>query len=462
MEKITNKKDAVPIWQYFFCVILFLSAFIFIKLNVSFTNSGEITFYLVEILGIFLCIFLFFYSFKHYKNLTKNRKILFWTAVVSQAAFLLIYIARIFIAGLEMKSILILESNLLVFGLYLLMLFNIISAGCVITSLSYFSAVLGVLSVLLILFSPKSYTDWPLFSNSDFYILTFGNAIRTFILVICLPLSAFHYYLSPRVRNAVCFYLHLATTVICGMISGARVNYLCIPLAILLLFILFLRFIPKRRWLMSLLIPGVSALSIVLVFILSIFSMRIYTQLVRLDITKQALELFHIEYIQGAEPSPDDVPEFPGETDPDLEDMIHQAENSALESSNSRAHMWKLAFRDILKAPFFGNGLKQYEFTFSNGQTLPMQAHNFVLEYLLGFGLVGFLLWAVMMIAPEWMLLKKARFKFWNAPALCFALCSLAFACAGGLFQPYFLYPCIMFFVFTLIGCYFMKGDQSE
>ena len=470
MEKISVGKERSPAWQYVFCMVTFLSAFIFLKPKVSFTNSGEITFYLVEILGLLVGAFLIFYLFKNFKTLSKNSKILFWTAFISQAAFLIIYAVRIFTVGLEMKSILIIESNLFVLGFYLLIVFRILSAKCVLTSLSYFSAVLGVASVVLIYVLPDSYTDWVLYWNENLYVLTFGNAVRTFIMLLCLPLTAMNHWLCRSKASAVCFYVHLASLVVCGMISGARVNYLCIPLAIFLLSAIFIRFKRTHWWRTPAAILGLSALMIVAMFVVSCFSMRTYTQLMRLDITKQVMVALDIQYIgpnvgetPGKDPSDDGMnTEQNADSDAVLQEMLNQAEGSAAESASSRTHMWKLAIEDIKAAPLFGNGLKQYEYTFGNGVTLPMQAHNFILEYILGFGLVGFVLWLVMMAAPEWLVLRRIKFRFWNHAPFCFAVCSMLFACCGALFQPYFLYPCIMFFVFTLMGCYYEISVRSE
>ena len=141
-------------------------------------------------------------------------------------------------------------------------------------------------------------------------------------------------------------------------------------------------------------------------------------------------------------------------------EMIDQAESSAAQSSSSRRHMWSNAFEDIKKAPFFGEGLKQYEFDFGSA-VLVMQAHNFVIEYLLAFGLVGFFFWAIMMMTPEYIMLKKVKFKFWRSAPLLLAFCSMFLACIGAFVQPYFLYPNIMFFIFVMIGTYYSEHEKE-
>ena len=455
------KKDTI---QQIFCVLMFLSAFIFIKPKVSFTNSGEITFYLVEIFGLITAAFLFFYIIKNYNTLLKQQRLLFWTTLVSQMAFVFIFIGRALLQGPELKSILIIESNLFVVGFFLLIVFRLLSAKVVMKTLSYFCAGLGIFSVISMFLFPVTYTDWVIFRIPSFYMLSFGNAIRTYLLLFSLPISALYYVRSEKRGAAISFYIHLSSTIICGMVSGARVNYLCIPVAIFVLALLLWRFSKNKKMTRPLITLGVSALSVVLVFVFSLFSMLVYTQLLRLDVTASVIDTLGIEYIGdklGAGQFFD--PEKGGfdKNDPNqsLEEHKNQAEHSAAESSSSRSHIWKLAIKDILSSPLTGVGLKQYNFQFSNGTTLPLQPHNFVIEYLLGFGLIGFVLWLVMMAAPEFLMLLKVKGKFWNSAPLCFCLCSLAFACAGALFQPYFIYPCVMFFLFTLMGTFYSISE---
>jgi len=451
-------KLKTPAFQYGFCILSFLSALFFIKLKVPFTGSGEITFYFTEILGLALGAFLIFYLFKNFKKLSKEHKIIFWTAFVSQFVFLAIYACRVILSGIELKSILVIESNLFVISFMFMVLLGIVSSRIVVRSMTLFFTSLSVLSMLLMFFVPASYTDWSLFACDLFYVSTFGNAIRTYLVLICLPVSVMDYLHSKNKLTAICLIAQIFSLTVCGMVSGARINYLCIPLVIVAVAIILVFFNNKKKDIkMPATIVSVFALAVVFVFFVSQFFFLIYSQMMRLDITKSVMNTLNIEYIEL----------FPSEDLADSEklnnmhnEMIDQAESSAAQSSSSRRHMWSNAFEDIKKAPFFGEGLKQYEFDFGSA-VLVMQAHNFVIEYLLAFGLVGFFFWAIMMMTPEYIMLKKVKFKFWRSAPLLLAFCSMFLACIGAFVQPYFLYPNIMFFIFVMIGTYYSEHEKE-
>lgn len=141
---------------------------------------------------------------------------------------------------------------------------------------------------------------------------------------------------------------------------------------------------------------------------------------------------------------------------------IKSAELSAQQSTSIRTYAWEQSIKDIQKDPLFGIGLQQYSAMSSDGElTVPIQSHNFILEYVLSFGIIGFTLWASMICAPLFLAFKSIRFRFWKNPGAVCALMSFIFAFAGALFEPYFIFPCVMAFVYTLIGCYYVLIRES-
>lgn len=431
----------------------------FIKLKVPFTNSGEITFYPVEILGLALGAFLIFYFIKTFKSMTKEHKLIFFAALASQLVFVTIYAARVLLKGVELKSILVLESNLFVLAFLFLIILKLIDANIVIRSASVFFSALGVLGALLIYLIPESYTDWTLFHCSAFSLLTFGNAIRTYLILITLPLTLFFYIREKSKLSLICLVAQTFSFVICGMVSGARVNYLCMPIALLMVIIVPFAALRNREGKKASIVLAVTCvLSLALVLFSSQFSAKVYSQMMRLNVTKNVMEALNIEY-SGIEIGIH-VGYDIGENEADLEDMLDDAGSSAEQSAMSRDYMWALAVEDIKKAPLFGNGLKSYDFAFEEG-TLTMQAHNFILEYLLAFGIVGFLFWGLMILTPEIIMIKRMRSKFWKTPVIWLVAFSMFFACGGAFFQPYFLYPNIMFVIFLMMGCYYSVHEDS-
>jgi hypothetical protein len=443
-------------------VLVFFSALFTVKIRVPFTNSGELTLGVIEFFGIASAVFLFYYVLKNFKIISKEHKILLYTALGALGVLVLIYLVRVLFFEREMKSLLILESNACVVGVFFLAVFKIIPIRRLLSATSGFGAVLGFISVLLLFFVPLSVSDWVLFSNSGFYVLLLSNAVRTVVLLICLPLSAMNYLFTSAKASAIFFYIHLISVIVCGMISGARVNYICIPVAIIALAVIFFKFKKKNKIRTSASICGVFVATVIAVFAIAPFHMLTYTQLTRLDVSNSVLQTFDITYVGDV--NGDDFAASGSEgSKTEFEEKLEQATTSAGQSATSRKHMWALAIEDIKQAPFFGNGTKQYQFTFNNGTTLYMQPHNFILEYLLGFGFVGLMVWLIMMGLPELLMLKKIKFRFWNHYPICLLLCSLFFAFSGAIFQPYFLYPGVMFFVFLAMGgCYTVSDEMLD
>ena len=171
-----------------FWLIAFFAAFFAVKLSVPFTNSGEVTLGLAELLGIVAAVYVLFYLLKNYKALTRDRKILAFVALISQGTLFLIWVLRAVLVGLELKSLLVLQANACVLSFFFLILLDMLQAKRVLFFLSLFCAFLGVVSVALILFLPQSITDLVLVSTPRFDLILWSHAIRTFLLLVCLPL----------------------------------------------------------------------------------------------------------------------------------------------------------------------------------------------------------------------------------------------------------------------------------
>ncbi|MEG1437338.1 MAG: O-antigen ligase family protein, partial [Oscillospiraceae bacterium] len=91
-----------------------------------------------------------------------------------------------------------------------------------------------------------------------------------------------------------------------------------------------------------------------------------------------------------------------------IKELIDAAEKSPEQSSSMRFSAWKQAIEDIKKAPLMGIGLQQYECVSNDGiLTVVIQPHNFILEYVLSSGILGFLLWTFMIASPVFLSFKK-------------------------------------------------------
>ena len=451
--------------SYLLSIVILLANCFMVRPQVSFTNSGIISFYLSELVGICVTAFICLYFLYKWKDISKENKSIALFAVIFNVYCIIIYAIRTVTQGLELKSILIFESNMLLIGFMFLITFRILSLHILINSMTVFSCLVGLISVFLFYFTGQQIAE----------IILFNHATRTYLLGVLLPLTVYQYILSKNAFSAICLYVHFATLIFCGMVSGARLNYFFIPViligSLILLSVNKLFFI--RYAVISFLIP------VMVIFISANYSLVIYAQLTRLPITNSVVQLFHIKYIDNTDTSGYEnlTPEEEEIYTLDLSSLIEKsksadipdelrskiikqivllsAKESTGESSSLRFFAWRESVKDISKNPLFGIGLRQYTASSSDGQlTVDIHPHNFILEYSLSFGIIGFLLWAFMIISPLFLSLKKIKFQFWHTSAGWCTLLSLFFACTGAFFQPYFLYACVMTIMYLLIGIY--------
>lgn len=452
------------ILSYFYCAVVMISACLLFRINTGLTNSGVLSFYASEILGICVGCFVLFYMFTHWKKMRKEVRLFSVFTAVFSFYCLGVYLFRIVSGNFELKSILVLESNILVISFMFLILLRFIPAKIVLLSLSCFACFFGVLSVILYYF-----LDYDI-SNQ----VMLNHATRTYLLGILLPISVFQYVSSKSRASGVFLYVQLVSLIYCGLVSGSRINYTLIPFIVIISFIILARgkLFSLKYTIIALVVP------VILVLISANFNIYIYSQLTRLPVTNAVINQLHITYH-----SP--YGDLEGLEDEDLSDMINSLQSDTLsekekeilrnritvksasvsttQSSSLRFYAWEQSIKDIRKNPLFGIGLQQYSATSSDGElTVPIQSHNFVLEYILSFGIIGFILWALMIAGPLFVAFKKIRFRVWNnIPGICL-LSAVLFACAGAFFQPYFIFPCIMTFVYKIIGCFYCLLHDSN
>lgn len=424
-------------------VILFSSCFM-VQIPVFFTNSGVLNIFPAELLGIIAAIYILIYFFRNQKTISREHKYFVGFTLLFTVYCVIVYMIRTLTAGLELKSILIFESNLFVIGFFYLVLFGKLSAQKVVRSLTIFSVVLGLSSVVLFYL-----IDYPI-SNQ----ILMNHATRTFLLGMLLPVTAFDLILSKKRFIKVFFYIHLSTLVYCGVISGARLNYVFIPLLIIgVLFLLIRRKMLSIPWT---LLSFVVSLSVI--FGSAPFHLRTYAQLSRLSVTSVILKTCNITPpgMSNNGNAGDDLNNFDHILNEEDKVIIQGSEDSTSQSTSIRFFAWQESMKDVKKNIFFGIGLQQYEATSSDGKLIQeILPHNFVLEYVLSFGIVGFLLWGLMVLAPIFLAFRKAKFRLLKNSACFCTLLSIVFAAAGAFFQPYFVFPCVMTIVYLLLGCYY-------
>lgn len=446
-----TKKTAL---QYALMFLILFSTFFMLHIGVSYTESGQISFYISEIIGLFIGCFVIIYTIINRKQLNKDKKLYIGIIVLFAAYCIIDYFIRIALNGLELKSILIIESSLFVIGFLFLVLYKLVPINVVLGSLAIFSAFLSFISVVLFYF---------LKFNIAYDILA-NHATRTYILGVLFPLSGYNFLKNNGKIWSSCFYLHLGGLLFCGLSTGSRINYIFVP--IILLGVLSLLFRKKKH------LIKISLLTTAIVFVVSLVSAHyyvyMYSELSRLPITNFVMKVFSIEYKTKAigEAQNDQLNELikelqnnnlPEEEQNQIKEkiIVESSDVSTKYSNNVRYFAWKSAWEDIKKNPLFGIGLKQYEYLYPTSTvSISIPPHNFLLEYTLAFGIIGFLLWTVVILYPLAFSIKRKFRSFFNNSAIVMMVFSLVFACAGAFVQPYFISPAVMTIIFILIGCY--------
>lgn len=461
--EIQSKKriDTIEILKYFICFLVLLSTCVMLQIPVSFTNSGIISFYLVEIVGIIAAVVSIIYYIKNKNKLGNDKKkLLIFTMAFAIYCFLN-YALRIIRTGLELKSIIVIESNLFVIGLMFVILFKMVNVKIVMNTLCYFGAIFGISTIVLFYFAIDNNGTNVFFQHNGFIISTFGHAVRTYILGMIFPITAYSYLKSDKKIKMLLYYIHMFCLIFCGVISASRVNFIFIPaLLIATSFILY-----KRK--SGIVKRGISCLiiSLLIIFASAPFSARLYAQLTRLSTTNYIITVCKIPYVNVSS-SNNNSKNNPNKNNPNknnhidkekFQDMVKAAEDSTEQSSSMRFEAWRKSIEDFKRNPLFGVGLQQYECTSHDGVLkVVIQPHNFVFEYVLSFGIIGFILWIMMIGAPIIIMLKNNNYKIFNNEELLFVFCLMIFACAGAFFQPYFIYSCVMAFVYIIIGCFYV------
>lgn len=446
---------------YFLCAAALLLLCCLIQVGAGFTSSGIISFYGIEIIGLCVAVYILIYIIRKWRSISRENKIILLLTLIFTVYCAADYAMRILTKGLELKSILVIESNLFVIGFMFIILFKIVPVKKAITLICCFSCVLGILSAVLYFFIDYNISN----------VILLNHATRTFLLGALLPFTVYSYVTMRDRFSAVCFYVHLSTLIFCGLVSGARLNYVLIPLLAIISLIILVRnkLFSWIKVIASILVP------IIFIFISANFYLYIYTQLTRLPVTNVVLQALNITYHgQTGSTIDGDLSEMIDKLNSDnlteqeknklLEQIaIKSAELSTGESTSIRFYAWEQSVKDIKKDPLFGIGLQQYSATSSDGQlTVPIQPHNFILEYALSFGIIGFLLWAVMFLSPLFLAYKTIRFRIWKSDAALCCASTIIFVFAGAFFEPYFLFPSIMAFIYAVIGCYCLLIKQGS
>jgi hypothetical protein len=448
-------KQIRPKIPYILCSLILLSACFHVILPVGFTESGVITIFFSEIVGIITAGVLFFYIIANHRGISRENKLCLLSVIIFISYCICVYIVRIFTSGLEMKSIAIFESTVVIIAFMFLVMLKIIPAKAALRTITVFSVILGCVSVVLYFYLDRRIS----------YLIVSSHAYRTYISGYLLPLTAYQFCKNPQKFWRICYYLHLGTLVFCGIASGARLNYLFIPAVVA-----GIVFILKKEKLFSIKWTCIAlAAPIIFVFAAAPFNIYMYSTLQRIPGSSFVIERLNIAYTPKHEIEVDmdeferlyalymaNEIELSGEEIAAFREhsVMLDAETSTETSSLGRFYVWGRSLDDIKLNPLFGVGLRQYAVDYSFDRTVELTPHNFILEYTLAFGVIGLLLFMLMVSLPLLLSLKKIKWRIFSSNASLFMIVSAIFALSGAFFQPYFISPQNMTVLYLVIGIY--------
>lgn len=438
--------------------LILLSTTFMINIPVGFTNSGVFAIYGSDILSLVFLSYLLFDLVKNYRSYSKLEKRSIYLSLTFLIYVSIVLAIRAVNGFIDTKSLMIPRVVLTSVWFYILILRNIISVNALKEGFKYFIACISFISLILF------FTTRPIA-----YQFMQSPAIRTSIQMFAYPVimwSLIGDYKKTN-RNTELFFMvyFTATIIIAGISSGSRINAVVIPLQIV---VVSMAALSNRKVIVTKIFLGV--------LIGFLFSISVYPISFRYRIGSSRSPMFNAAETLVLKPLSKQMkfidlfgePRYGVPTDPsddlDPDDLDKITDASKLDSSNSRFGVWKLSVADIKTAPIFGPGLKEYKVEYSTGSSHIMFSHNFILEYTLGFGIVGLLLFMISVFYPLFYLIKKLLRDFTdNIGYLLIVAVTLLAIGVNVLFQPLLLNPPVTLLIYGIVGmlvCYGLEENN--
>jgi len=456
-------------------LFLFLcSSGLLISLPIAVTNSGVVAVFGSDLIAIPVIVTVAAMFWRRRRVLSPRLKV-YLGVLATFFLYCAAVIAYRYSAGeADLQSLVIPRANLPALAMLLLLLTGRFSARDVIFAAYLFATTLSFFALPLSLY--EAHLSFSVFENL---------AIRTDIQLFLMPLLlAGIVVLRPPRRPWILIWLfafNLFSLLFTAVVSGARVNAILVPILLAATAAVLLLAFPRRakfsRFTAALAVPLVAAA--IVVALIAPHSERVQYGIER-NILLTAISDF-VGDATASNPSPPVSPPAAPSSSPDegtlpsptesssapaseqsedpVREVEQQAETSLEASSASRADVWAKAWIGFTNNPVFGTGLKQYATRYAVGDatyTSVIQPHNFLIEYLMSYGVIGLVLWlAVMIYWPVTLALTALRKRCRSALTIFFlAFTTFAFVFGASFFQPLMLYPDILLSVYFVIGSF--------
>ena len=382
----------------------------------------------------------------------------------------------------DLQSLVIPRANLPAAAMLLLLLTGLFTAKDVVLTAFIFSTTLSIFAIPLSLY--EAYLPFSVFENL---------AIRTDLQLFLSPLLLGGIVIFRTTKRPWLLVWLLAfnlfSLLFTATVSGARVNAILVPVLLVAATAVLMLAFPRRakllRFGIAVVVPLVAAAAVIA--LIAPHSERVQYGIERNILVTAVSDLLggttgpqhtnldspHV----GSSSPPDDgalplptvssSPTNTAEQEVPPSEVEQQAETSLEASSASRAEVWAKAWIQFTNNPLFGTGLKQYATKYTVGDatyTSIIQPHNFFIEYLMSYGVIGLVLWlAVLLFWPVTVTRTTLRQRIRGGRAIAFLTAlTFVFVFGASFFQPLMLYPDILLSIYFAIGSFAVIMKQAS
>ena len=438
--------------------ILLLTAYLWssgvmFSVNIPVTNSGTLAIYGSDIAALPMLAFVVWRLWSSRGAISLALRI-FLTGYAGFFAYCLsVFAFRRFNGIDDMQSLVIPRANLACSLILILLLLSDVNVRDLIISAYAFATTLAIAAVPLAVYD--IYLPFTIFENL---------AIRTDLQLFLVPLLLVGILRRDHLGlgNAInwLFALNLSSLLFCSVVTGARLNAVLVPVVVVVAAITTLSGKASRgmRFGVSVALPVV--LTVALLPVAASQSARVQYGLERNGLYSAAAGFF-----TSAVPPDPGPPAEVQQTGPPAEshevgaatgggEVALDAERSRAASTSVRTEVWAKAWKDFTADIWFGTGLKQYRVVYNLDvqYTSIIQPHNFLLEYLMSYGILGLILWLfIVLYWPIYAIRQTLR-----KVSLEVAMLALSFVLVFGVsfFEPLMLYPNILLTFYFIIASF--------
>lgn len=422
--------------------VLAVFSMITVVLPFPISDSGEFTFYLSEF-AIMTGMVLAAAAFKK-KEYAPSGMItaLFYAMTAFCAWYAVVCVARYFM-GYEVKqSLLALRSTILpLFALLMIDLKWERGLKCLL-GLNVFNTVICIAQFCYGWYSVRMS---PFMGN----IMVFTCSVTTLIPI--------NFYVLHMVNQGKCgrFFKYTAMfNILCTMffafMSGARSSILAGGLGLFVSLIIFFK--QKKVFRQSMLTIICSVILILAMWLFNIGGRAVEGIYRVMPTPAQVVAVIDPELAKSLPGGSEYVSPF-GESAMTIVAHTEEIKEERERSDVTRMALWQKSFESFLKDPIIGEGVMY--FAFDNNYGVEQQAaHNFILEHINAYGLIGFLLWSAMIIIPMWVVVISKKYggiRKNTLPKLCM-VCSVGMVLIQSLAQPTMLIVTTVTLMWLTIG----------